>query len=70
MENTMKPINDTPIAPAAKRQKSASDTHQFQWLLKPFEYGKSFTINVHKILLKRKTSFSFVEYEIFLLFVT
>lgn len=44
-----------------QRQKSASDAHQFQWLLKSFENGITFTINVHKIVLKRKTPYSFAE---------
>ena len=42
-------------------QESASDAHQFQWLLKSFENRITFTIDVHKIVLKRKTPYSFIE---------
>ena len=42
-------------------QESASDAHQFQWLLKSFENGITFTVDVHKIVLKRKTPYSFAK---------
>ena len=42
-------------------QESTSDAHQFQWLLKSFENGITFTVDVHKIVLKRKTPYSFAK---------
>ena len=47
MEKPMKPTNDTPMAAAAKCQKTAAYTHEFQRFLQAFENGIALLIHRH-----------------------